>query len=364
MKAIAGDYDLTGGIGMTSKSVATIIGLLTLCLIADVASAEETVSFESVNKPNFFIRHRFFLGELTTIDRSNAVDVADATFIVRPALSGTPGAVSFESVNYHDYFLRHENFRLRLDPTNTDHHPQSFREDASFLPGLISLAGVPNAVTYASVNFPGFVIRHRDYHLFVEKSDGSDQFFLDSVFQKRPALTVVSGGGGGGNQGGGGISAEAQAIIDAHNGYRAKHCVPPLTWSADLAAGAQQWANGCQREADGSFKHSKAPGLGESLYWAPPGAPATGKDAVDWWYREAPRYDYNNPYASYSAGDTNRDLEVRHFTQLVWRATTQVGCAKAQCGNITYWVCRYAPPGNFNAQNPGVLDSNVPPPCK
>jgi hypothetical protein len=27
-----------------------------------------------------------------------------------------------------------------------------------------------------------------------------------------------------------------------------------------------------------------------------------------------------------------------------------------------YWVCRYAPPGNFNAQNPGVLAVNVPPP--
>ena len=73
---------------MTIKSVASVIRMLMLCLIADVAPAQETVSFESVNKPNFFIRHRFFLGELTTIDRSNTVDVADATFIVRAALSG------------------------------------------------------------------------------------------------------------------------------------------------------------------------------------------------------------------------------------------------------------------------------------
>jgi hypothetical protein len=85
------------------------------------------VSFESVNKPDHFIRHRFYLGELTTIDRSNAVDVADATFILRPGLSGAPGAISFESANYLGHFLRHEDFRLRLDPPNTDHHPQSFR---------------------------------------------------------------------------------------------------------------------------------------------------------------------------------------------------------------------------------------------
>ena len=41
----------------------------------------------------------------------------------------------------------------------------------------------------------------------------------------------------------GGLSAATRsAILSAHNNSRAKYCVPKLTWSAQLAAGAQAWA--------------------------------------------------------------------------------------------------------------------------
>lgn len=36
-----------------------------------------------------------------------------------------------------------------------------------------------------------------------------------------------------------GIPANAQAILDAHNFYRSKHCVSNLTWSPQLVASAQ-----------------------------------------------------------------------------------------------------------------------------
>jgi pathogenesis-related protein 1 len=60
-----------------------------------------------------------------------------------------------------------------------------------------------------------------------------------------------------------------------------------------------------------------------------------------------------------------------HFTQVVWRATKEVGCAMANCeapapdGTNSVWkffVCRYSPPGNINGTNPGVLEANVPRP--
>ena len=143
------------------------------------ASAQETASFQSVNYPGQFLRHQNFLGELTPL--SSELDRKDATFVLRPGLSGTPGAVSFESVNYPGQFLRHQNFRLKL---NADDGTPLFRQDASFWPRS-ALAG-QGTVSYESVNFPGFFIRHRDFHLWVEQNDGSALFSLDASFRQTP----------------------------------------------------------------------------------------------------------------------------------------------------------------------------------
>ena len=43
--------------------------------------------------------------------------------------------------------------------------------------------------------------------------------------------------------------------LDAHNSYRAKHGVPPLMWSHDLAEGAQVWAD--QLASTDSFQHDQ-----------------------------------------------------------------------------------------------------------
>jgi Alpha-L-arabinofuranosidase B (ABFB) domain/Cysteine-rich secretory protein family len=331
---------------MTPRSMVTVVGLQMLCVIASAALAQETASFESVNYPNRFMRHAFLLGELTPL--SSDLDRKDATFVLRPGLSGTPGAISFESINYPGQFLRHQNFRLKLNPNDGS---TLFHQDASFLPRP-ALAG-QGMVSYESVNFPGFFVRHRDFHLWVEKNDGSQLFGLDASFQKRPGLAALGGGGGVG----GGLSADAQAVLNAHSGYRAKHCVPNLTWSAQLASGAQQWASGCK------YGHSGT--SGENIAWSRPTLSPT--KPVDSWYSEIGQYDFNNPIGSYKTG------KVLHFTQVVWRGSTQLGCGIATCqapapdGANSGWgfiVCRYAPPGNFNGENPGVLDANVPPPCK
>ena len=51
------------------------------------------------------------------------------------------------------------------------------------------------------------------------------------------------------------------AMLSAHNTYRSKHCVPALTWSAQLATAAQTWANGCKRDdKNPRLRHSDVPG--------------------------------------------------------------------------------------------------------
>ena len=36
-------------------------------------------------------------------------------------------------------------------------------------------------------------------------------------------------------------------------------------------------------------------------------------------------------------------METGHFTQMVWRSTTQLGCAVAACPGFTFIVCRWVP---------------------
>lgn len=134
-------------------------------------------------------------------------------------------------------------------------------------------------------------------------------------------------------------------VLNAHNDYRLKHNVGPLEWNTKLESDAKKWAT--QLCDSHSFMHSDYP-YGENL--------ATGTDSkgVKQWYDEAKLYDYNKPGFSPSTG---------HFTQLVWKGTTQIGCAYAdkdskgnactvsysnnnKFSNVPPLVCEYYPTGN------------------
>ena len=52
------------------------------------------------------------------------------------------------------------------------------------------------------------------------------------------------------------------------------------------------------------------------------------------WYDQVNKYDFDKP---------GYKKQARHFTQLVWRATTHLGCAKKG----KYVVCMYLPGGNI-----------------
>lgn len=127
-----------------------------------------------------------------------------------------------------------------------------------------------------------------------------------------------------------------QQMLDETNKKRALHVdTAPLTWSEELAKYAQNYAD--NYDCSGDLIHSHGP-YGENLA---EGTSAVG--AVDAWYNEITDYDYSKPDFSMTTG---------HFTQLVWKSTTQMGCAYRTCDNIygTYVVCEYNPPGNFLGQ--------------
>ena len=132
--------------------------------------------------------------------------------------------------------------------------------------------------------------------------------------------------------------SDAQAFIQAHNRVRAKHCAGPLTWSAKLAGVAQKWANSL-RDRGCSFGHSNG-AYGENLAAGTTGT--LGPEAVvAMWYDEV---------AHYRFPDGGFSMQTGHFTQVVWRGTTHVGCGRSHCKDMDIWVCEYDPPGNWEGQ--------------
>ncbi len=47
---------------------------------------------------------------------------------------------------------------------------------------------------------------------------------------------------------------------------------------------------------------------------------------------------------------TGNWADVGHYSQIVWPATTQVGCAIASNRSDDFLVCRYAPAGNIDGR--------------
>lgn len=136
-------------------------------------------------------------------------------------------------------------------------------------------------------------------------------------------------------------SVNQNEILDAHNKYREEVSVPPLEWSDSLASSAQKWAE--QLAARGTLQHSRP---GENLWSGSSGA-FSQTQMVDLWGSEKQFFIPGQPYPNACQGGT-----CGHYTQIIWKNTTEVGCGLASGEGDDYLVCQYNPPGNFMRQRP------------
>ena len=148
---------------------------------------------------------------------------------------------------------------------------------------------------------------------------------------------------------------EQVEMVAAHNKWRQEAGVPDVQWSPAIAATAQKWADTLKTRHACNMTHSATKGLGENLYrasavWYSNGTTrlqqVTPAKVTDRWASEKQNYNYTSNACA--AGQM-----CGHYTQVVWKTTTEIGCAKAVCGdNTQVWVCNYAPPGNWRGQRP------------
>ena len=139
-----------------------------------------------------------------------------------------------------------------------------------------------------------------------------------------------------------------RTMIAGHNAARRSVGAAPLVWDSNLADHARAYARVLAQT--GQYRHADQPmgptREGENLFMGTAGAYSYA-EMVELWVAEK-RWFINGPMPEIST--TGRYQDVDHYTQIVWRTTTRVGCALATGGGQDYLVCRYAPPGNVWGQ--------------
>ncbi|TLS31097.1 hypothetical protein PpBr36_03810 [Pyricularia pennisetigena] len=130
------------------------------------------------------------------------------------------------------------------------------------------------------------------------------------------------------------------AMLTTHNRFRSEHSAPDLKWNDTLADSSTSHLDDVATSSGCEFEHSDAP-YGENLALGYPNASA----GVVAWGDERRDYDF---------GRGEFDESTGHFTQMVWRDTSDVGCGRKVCGGDGdgdgggrwFLVCQYWPRGN------------------
>ncbi|KAL5086769.1 hypothetical protein Trisim1_008680 [Trichoderma cf. simile WF8] len=148
-------------------------------------------------------------------------------------------------------------------------------------------------------------------------------------------------------------------VVNEHNIHRANHSAPDLAWDTTLAGYAQTIAEGCV------FAHDMTQGgggYGQNLAsWGSTGdiddlqLESARRGITDQWYNDETE---NWTFFGLDNPPSGSNLDAwGHFTQLVWKSSTKVGCYTAKCpaGTVLsmpswYTVCNYGPPGNFGGE--------------
>lgn len=140
-------------------------------------------------------------------------------------------------------------------------------------------------------------------------------------------------------------------LLAAHNRERNALGVPALRWNDELAASAAKWGQHLKKL--GYLEHypddpDDEDPEGENL-WAGTRGYYGPEDMVGLWIAEKKHFRHANFPANSKTGDVE---DIGHYTQLIWRTSTHVGCAVTRNDQDDFLVCRYSEAGNVIGERP------------
>lgn len=141
-------------------------------------------------------------------------------------------------------------------------------------------------------------------------------------------------------------------MVAAHNAVRAAVTdastpLPPLVWDCTLAAFVQAYVSTCPANHNPN-RTVEGQTAGENMAFFSNSALQSPSAVVQLWADE-------KQYYTYSTNSCASGQVCGHYTQLVWRKTTAVGCGVATGCSGSWsqiWVCDYLPAGNYVGQSP------------
>ena len=140
----------------------------------------------------------------------------------------------------------------------------------------------------------------------------------------------------------------AATLVAVHNRERAAVGAPPLRWDPALANAAASY--GPQLASLGRLIHSprqSRPGQRENLAMDYSAHTSVDRLIGTWVAEKNDLQPGDFPFVS----RTGNWKDVAHYTQMVWKTTTHVGCAIHSDGRQwSYLICRYSPPGNVDGR--------------
>ncbi|CAH6721130.1 protein Pry1p [[Candida] jaroonii] len=208
-------------------------------------------------------------------------------------------------------------------------------DDSSSSSSSAAAAAAPVATSAADTAFPNFTFPNKASSAVATTPASTAAYTPATTTSTSSTAAATSSSSSSGGSVGGSDVAFASAILKAHNTYRAQHDTPALSWNQGAYEYAQN--NADNYDCSGILTHTHGQ-YGENLA----AGFKDGPSAVKAWYDEGETYNYQSANT------------YDHFTQVVWKGSTGVGCAYKDCSAENwglYIVCEYDPPGNVIGKN-------------